>query len=103
MSRDVITPRHEPEVMRANGRRYATDCNRISRKPYGKAIYQALELAEGAYRAHRLAYVGGLKELENYPPDRFTWFYDGTGKAREGMKVRDNRTGLVTVWPHWRG
>jgi hypothetical protein len=65
MTSDVVTPRHEPEVIRAKGRRYATDCNRISCKPYGKAVYQALQLAKGAYRAHRFPYVGGLREMVN--------------------------------------
>jgi hypothetical protein len=74
----------------------------ISCKPYGKTVFQALELAE-TDRAHPLPYVGGLREMENYPPDTFTWFYDGSGKAKEGMGVRDNRTGLVAVWPHLRG
>ncbi len=54
MTSDVVTPRHEPEVIRAKGRRYATDCNRISCKPYGKAVYHALELAEG--RTERTAF-----------------------------------------------
>ena len=50
---------------------------------------------------HGLPYVAGLREIENYPPDRFTWFYDGTKGAKEGVRVRDNHTGLIAVWPHW--
>jgi hypothetical protein len=101
MANDVVMPRHEPEVMRANGRRYASECNRICRKPYGKAVYQALGLAKAAYKVHGLPYVAGLREIENYPPDRFTWFYDGTKGAKEGVRVRDTHTGLIAVWPHW--
>jgi hypothetical protein len=52
------SPRNEPEVMRANAHHYVADCNRICRKPYGNKIFQALELAEGAYKAHRLPYEG---------------------------------------------
>jgi hypothetical protein len=85
----------------SKGRRYAADCNIL--RAYGKTVFQALELAERTDRAHPLPYVGGLREMENYPPDTFTWFYDGSGKAKEGMGVRDNRTGLVAVWPHLRG
>lgn len=97
------TPRNEPEIMRAKGRRCAADCNRIACKPYGSRIYQALELAEQAYKVHGLPYKGGLSQMENYPPDRFTWFCDNGGDPKKCVKVRDDKTGRIAVWPHWHG
>ena len=97
------TPRNEPEVTRAKGQRYAEKCNRICRKPYGNDIFEALELAEGAYKAHRLPYMRGLSGMDRFPPDRFTWLCDESGKAEECVKVRDNKTGKVVGWPDWRG
>jgi hypothetical protein len=103
MTTKAVMPRHEPEVMRANGRRYATECNRVTRKPYGKAIYQALELAEKAYNAHRLPYIRGISHMSNFPPDRFTWLCDEHCDAKQCLKVRDDETDMIALWPHWRG
>jgi hypothetical protein len=99
----LISPRNEPEVLRANGRRAVAWYNEHSRKPYNKSIYVALELAQQAYEAHGLAYKEGLSSIEQYPPDRFTWICDETGNANECVKVRDDQTGRVVIWPHWRG
>jgi hypothetical protein len=97
------TPRNEPEIMRAKGRLYVAHNNKVARKPYGKAIYLALELSEEAYRAHGLQYEMGLSSMDNYPPDRFTWICDEKGNAKECVKVRDDQTGIVVIWPHWSG
>ena len=97
------SPRNEPEVMRANAHHFVADCNRICRKPYGNEIFQALELAEVAYKVHRLPYVKGLSGIDRFPPDRFTWLCDESGDAKECVKVRDNKSGKVVVWPDWRG
>ena len=99
----MIAPRNELEVMRSRARSYATSCNDTVRKPYGKKIYIALELAQQAYEAHRLEYEAGLHAVDQYPPDRFTWFGEEAGDAKECAKVWDNRTGHFVVWPHWRG
>ena len=40
MSVSEIAPLFDPEILRTKGRGYAAYCNKISRKPYGKAIYQ---------------------------------------------------------------
>jgi len=100
--KDEIVPRNEPEIMRANGRRCVELNNRMARRPYGNKVYQALELAEQAYRAHRLPHEPGPSALDRYPPDRFTWICDDNSEAKECVKLRDNRTGKLVVWPHWR-
>ncbi len=98
-----ITPKNEPEIMRANGRHYVSSCNKTVRKPYGKKIYMALELAQQAYEAFGLPYEGGLSAMERFPPNRFTWICDKIGDAKECVKVRDNQTGRIVVWPWWTG
>jgi hypothetical protein len=69
----------------------------------GGGIYMALELAEQAYQVHRLPYEQGLSKMSFYDPRRFTWVYDEGGKVDDCVKVRDNRTGRLAVWPHWHG
>jgi hypothetical protein len=105
--------KHEPEIRRAKARLYVTWCNVAvhrapwttgrTRTPNGGGIYQALELAEQAYRAHRLPYEGGLSKMQDYPPRRFKWIYDETGKADDCVKVLDTITGQLAIWPHWYG
>ena len=99
----MISVRHEPEVMRAKGRRAAAWYNEHARKPYDNNIYIALELAQQAYETPGLPYKKGLSSMDEYPPDRFTWICDETGDAKQCVKVRDDQTGQVVVWPHWRG
>jgi hypothetical protein len=36
-----------------------------------------------------------------YDPRRFTWIYDHAGEAIDCVKVRDNKTGRIVVWPHF--
>lgn len=97
-------PRNEPEVMRANGHAYATSCNVAVSQPYQNVfLYIALELAEQAYEVHGLHYVVGLNAMDKYPPDRFTWLCDENGDAKKCVKLRDDHTGRVMTWPHWRG
>jgi hypothetical protein len=98
-----ITPRNEPEILRAKGRMFATWCNENARKPYGKKIHIALELAQQAYEVCGLSYQEGLNAIDRFPPDRFTWICDDGGDAKECVKVRDDQTGIVVTWPHWRG
>jgi hypothetical protein len=88
--------------MWAKGRAYASWANKFARKPY-ENVYMALELAEQAYEAHGLAYNAGLSSLEDYPPDRFTWVCDESGDPKQCVKVCDDKTGSVVVWPHWSG
>lgn len=96
-------PKNEPEVMRAKGRSFAAWCNERARKPYGEQIYIALELAQQAYEVHALPYEAELSAMDRYPPDRFTWVCEESGDAKECVKVRDDQTGKVLVWPHWHG
>jgi hypothetical protein len=97
----MTAPDEPDEVMRTKARSYATSCNDTVRKPYGKKIYMALELARHAYEAHGLEYEAGLHAVDQFPPDRFTLFCDEAGDAKECVNVRDNRTGQVVVWSHW--
>jgi hypothetical protein len=99
---EEISPRNEPEVMRAKGHRHASWCNRFAREPY-QNLHIALELAEQAYKAHGLRYEEGSNKLHEYPPNRFTWLCDEAGDAKQCVKVRDDKTGRVVTWPHWYG
>jgi hypothetical protein len=96
-------PSNEPEIMRVKGRKYVTWCNEHTRKPYGEWVHVALELAEQAYEVHDLPYKPGLRSMEIYPPDRFTWICDEDGDAKQCIKIRDDLTGREVVWPHWLG
>lgn len=103
--------KHEPEVRRAKARRYVAWCNKaVHDAPWVKGdtrtlsgIYVALELAEQAYQAHALTYEVGLSRMEAYDPRRFTWIYDETGEADDCVKLRDDHTGRLALWPHWAG
>jgi hypothetical protein len=95
-------PKHEPELRRAKGRAYAAQCNEIAAKYDNKTIYQALELSEQAHEVHRLPYASGLSNLREFPPNRFEWICDET-KNTVSIKLRDRRTGVVAIWPHWFG
>jgi hypothetical protein len=102
-----MAPKHEPEVWRARGRRYVGWCNAaVHDAPWVDGdtttrggLYLALELAEQAYLAHGLPYKQGL--LPSYDPRRFTWICDASGEAKDCVKLRDNETGLLVIWPHW--
>ena len=99
-TKTIRPPRHEPEVMFANGRAYAAWCNKSTREPY-ENIHIALELAEQAYKAHLLPYKSGLSNLGEHPPSRFTWFCDETADANHCVKARDDNSGRVVTWPDW--
>src|SRR4029077_6314482 len=98
-----ITPRNEPEIMRANGRRAAAWYNEHARKPYEKNIFIALELAQQAFEAHGLEYQKGLSNMDGFPPARVTWICDETGDPMQCVKIRDDQTGAIVIWPHWSG
>jgi hypothetical protein len=68
-----------------------------------RRIYQALEFAQVAHEVLRLPYERGLTKMDRYPPDRFTWLCDERGDAKKCVKIRDDKTGIVETWPHWRG
>jgi len=105
--------KHEPEVRRAKAKSYVASCNRQvheapwvtgrTNTPNGGGVYLALELAEQAYQAHALPYEQGLPKMSQYDPRRFTWVYDETGEADDCVKVRDQNTGRLAIWPHWFG
>jgi hypothetical protein len=99
-TKTIQPPRHEPEVVLANGRAYAAWCNKSTREPY-ENIYIALELAEQAYKAHGLPYKSGLSNLSEHRPSRFTWFCDETADANHCVKARDDKSGRVVTWPDW--
>jgi hypothetical protein len=39
--------------------------------------------------------------MPKYVQRRFTWCYDATGEADDCVKVRDDETGKVAIWPHF--
>jgi hypothetical protein len=104
-------PKHEPEVRRATAKRHVAWCNKaVHEAPWvngdmstAGGVYVALELAGQAYQAHGLAYEQSLSKMDTYDPRRFTWVYDERGEAEDCVKVRDNQTGRVAIWPHWAG
>lgn len=109
MAEEYIAPKHEPEVLRSKGRRHVAWCNAAvhdapwvdgDRSTRG-GIYIALELAEQAHQAHLLPYKQGLSNMPSYDPRRFTWVYDASGEAKDCVKVRDNQTGRIVIWPFW--
>jgi hypothetical protein len=69
-------------------------------------FFIALELAEQAYQAHGLPYETDSPNVYLYGkalvnPRRFTWVYDGSGAAQHCVKVRDDQTSRVALWPWW--
>jgi hypothetical protein len=109
MSEEWIRPRDEPEVTRGKGRRHVSWCNAaVHDAPWtdgdtttSGGIFVALEIAEQVFQAHLLPYEPGLSNMHKYDPRRFTWFYDPTGEAADCVKVRDDETGRVAIWPHF--
>jgi len=109
VNKNPITPKDEPEVRRAKGKRYVASCNAaVYDASWGEGdwsarggLQHALKLAEQAYRAHNLPFARGLSEMRLYDPRRFTWLYDPAGNAEHCVKVRDNYTGRIAVWPHF--
>jgi hypothetical protein len=109
MSEASITPKHEPEVQRAKARRHAAWCNAaVHYAPWvdgdtspGGGLYVALKLAEQAFRAHQLHYEPGFSNMSSYDPRRFTWVYDPAEPVSDCVKVRDNQTGRLVVWPEF--
>jgi hypothetical protein len=61
----------------------------------------ALELARQAYQAHALPYGPVLSNIAVCDPRRFTWLYDPTAVPEQCVKVRDNKTGRIAVWPYF--
>jgi hypothetical protein len=65
-------------------------------------IFIALELADQAYEAHGLTFNRcRMSEAHLSDLQRFTWVYDPAGETRDCIKIRDDRTGRVVVWPHF--
>src|SRR5262245_15257632 len=104
-----MSMKHEPEVRRAKARRYVQWCNNaVHEAPWIEGdmstrggIFIALELAEQAYQAQVLPYEQGLSNMGQYDPRRFTWIYDPSGEAQDCVKLRDDQTGRVVIWPHF--
>ena len=103
--------KHEPEVRRAKAKSHVAWCNKsVHEAPWAKGdtstaggIYVALELAEQAYQTHALPYERALSKMDLYDPRRFTWVYDEHGEVDDCVKVRDDHTGRLAIWPHWAG
>jgi hypothetical protein len=105
--------KHEPEVRRANAKRYVDACNwKVHEAPWttgrtkglgAGGLYEALELAALAYKTHRLPYDDDLSKMLVYSPRRFRWIYDEKGSADHCVKLLDTETHKVVVWPHWAG
>ena len=98
----------KPEVLREKAKLYVESCNTQvheapwttghTNTPSAGGLYKALELAERAYKAHKLPYEQGLSNMKDYDPRRFTWVYDES--AENCVKVIDTKTGLLANW-HW--
>jgi hypothetical protein len=105
----MVRTKDQPEVRRAKARLYVSRCNKaVHEASWAKGdvsasggVFIALELAEQAYLAHALPYEPGLSKMILYDPRRFTWIYDHAGEAIDCVKVRDNKTGCIVVWPHF--
>jgi hypothetical protein len=105
----MVEVKDEPEVRRAKARRYVAWCNRsVHDAPWTKGdtstsggIFIALELAGQAHAALAVPYEPGLSNMQQYDPRRFTWVYDPDGDAADCVKVQDNKTGAIAVWPHF--
>jgi hypothetical protein len=105
--------KHEPEVRRANAKRYVDACNwKIHEAPWttgrtqglgAGGLYEALELAALAYKTHGLRYEDDLSKMSVYSPRRFRWVYDEKGSADHCVKLLDSETQKLVVWPHWAG
>jgi hypothetical protein len=105
----MVRTKDQPEVRRAKARLYVARCNKIVHEgSWAKGdvsahggVFIALELSKQAYLAHALPYEPGLSKMILYDPRRFTWNYDQAGEAIDCVKVRDNKTGRIVVWPHF--
>ncbi len=105
----MVSTKDEPEVRRAKARLYVARCNKaVHQASWSKGdtsarggLFFALELAEQAYLAHALPYEPGLSKMLLYDPRRFTWIYDPAGEASDCVKLRDDKTGRMVVWPHF--
>jgi hypothetical protein len=98
------------EVRRIKAGWCALRLNEETRRPYRNAFI-GLEIASTAHRVLSLPYepsalvrASGAQPtpaavLAACPPSRFTWFCDEGGTAEDCMKVRDDQTGRVAVWP----
>ena len=64
-------------------------------------LYEALELGQLAYKAHKLPYEEGLSKMKEYPPRRFRWVYDETGSADDCVRGRDTKTGRLAPWRYF--
>jgi hypothetical protein len=104
---EMIFTKDEPEVRRAKAKRYVASCNAaVHDAPWVAGdtstrggLFIALELAEQAYQAHSLRYEPGLPKMHLYDPRRVTWVYDESGEAENCVKLRDNNTGRLVIWP----
>src|SRR6202007_1963167 len=93
----------KPEVLQEKAKLYVESCNtQVHEAPWttghtstpsAGGLYKALELAERAYKAHKLPYEQGLSNMKDYAPRRFTWIYDEG--AENFVKVIDTKTGLL--------
>jgi hypothetical protein len=103
--------KHEPEVRRAKAKGHVAWCNEAVRAAAWVnrdtstlgGICAALELAEQGYQAHLLLFGVAPSKMPSCDPRRFTWVYDESGEADDCVKVRDNQTGRLAIWPHWAG
>ena len=106
----IFPPKDEPEIRRLKAGQYARQLNEETRRSYQNANI-GLEIAQTAYEVLKIPYeplallrASGMQPtpeavLAACPPSRFIWFCDEGGKAEDCMKVRDDQTGRVAVWP----
>ena len=103
--------KHEPEIRRAKAKLYVESQNRkVHEAPWttgrfsgvgAGGLYEALELGQLAYKAHKLPYEEGLSKMKEYPPQRFRWVYDEAGSADNCVKVLDTKTGRLAPWRYF--
>ena len=106
MSEEPKRPKYKPAMRRAMARRHVAWCNTaVHDAPWidvdrttQRGIFVALD--ERTFDAHDLAYEQGISKIGKYDPQRFTGFYDSTADFKDCIKVHDNKTGRIVVWPY---
>jgi hypothetical protein len=103
---DLIWPRREPEIRRANGRRYVANMNRLMRKPHdgpNRTVFMVLEAVRAAFVAHGInpdSVSSNWGDVVTAGTRRFVWIFDEAATADECVKIHDTE---VVTDPDWSG
>ena len=105
----TFPPKDEPEIRRLKARRYAIKLNEETRRPTEMPLKPRDRVDSVCGARNPLMGLGPIRAsgapptpeavLAACPPSRFSWFVDQEGAVDECMKVRDDQTGRVAVWP----